>query len=55
MAKPKSAESDFNTGIAVLVQKATGSKPVKGEDLIRGPKLKKAFREAKKRAAKRKP
>ncbi len=54
MANRKPASPDFNTGIATLVRKATGTKPVKGEDLISDPKLKKAFREAKKRAAKKK-
>jgi len=54
MAKQKPATGDFNTGVAVLLRKATGTKKVKGEDLIGDPKLKKAFIEAKKRAANKK-
>lgn len=51
MANRKPATEDFNTEIAVLVRRATGTKKQKGEDLISDPKLKKVFREAKKRAA----
>lgn len=54
MATRKPAASDFNSGVAVLLRKATGTKPVKGEDLISDPKLKKAFIAAKKRAAAKK-
>jgi len=53
MANRKQPASDFNRGIATLVRKATGTKKVKGEDLISDPKLKKAFIAAKKRAAKK--
>ena len=55
MANRKPVESDFNTGIAVLLRKATGTKKQKGEDLISDPALKKAFIALKKKAAKKKP
>jgi len=51
MANPK--QPDVNEQAALLVRKATGTKKQKGEDLIRDPKLKAAFKEAKKRAAKK--
>ena len=51
MANRKPDTSDFNTGVAVLLRRATGTKKTKGEDLISDPWLKKAFMEAKKRAA----
>jgi hypothetical protein len=54
VATRKPSASDFNTGVAVLARKATGTKKVKGEDLISDPKLKKQFREIKKRAAAKK-
>ena len=54
MATRKPSESDFNTGVAVLLQKVTGKKKVKGEDGIADPKLRKAFIAAKKRAAAKK-
>jgi hypothetical protein len=51
--KPSSKEdaADFNTDIAVMVRKATGSKKVRGEDLLSDPRMKKEFRDIKKRAA----
>jgi len=53
--KPKDEDApDFNTDVAVLVRKATGTKRVRGEDLISDPVLKKKFREIKKRAASKK-
>jgi len=51
VANRKPDSSDFNSDVAVLVRKVTGTKPVRGEDLISDPKLKKKFREIKKRAA----
>jgi hypothetical protein len=45
--------SDFNTDIAVLVRRATGSKKVRGEDLLSDPRMKREFRAIKKRAAKK--
>jgi len=54
VATRKSVDSDANTTAAVLVRKATGTKRVRGEDLISDPKLKKEFREIKKRDASRK-
>jgi hypothetical protein len=51
--KPEEA-SDFNMDIAVLVRKTTGSKKVRGEDLLSDPRMKKEFREIKKRAASKK-
>jgi hypothetical protein len=44
---------DFNTDIAVLVRRTTGSKKVRGEDLLSDPRMKKEFRAIKKRAAKK--
>jgi hypothetical protein len=44
-------DPDFNSDVAVLVRKATGTKRVRGEDLISDPKLKKKFRALKKRTA----
>jgi hypothetical protein len=54
--KPASEEdaSDFNTGVAVLVRKVTGTKRVRGEDLLSDPKMKKRFQALKKRAAAKK-
>jgi len=51
-SKPKS--QDANTSAAVAVLELTGSDPVKGEDLISDPKLKKAFKDAKKQAKSKK-
>ena len=51
MANRKPVESDFNSDVAVLLRRATGTKKTKGEDLISDLGLKKAFLEAKKRAA----
>lgn len=50
MANPKRPEPDVNSTVAVLVMEATDSKPTKGEDLIGDPKLRKAFKDAKKQA-----
>jgi hypothetical protein len=50
VATRKQAAEDCNTTTAVLVRKATGTKKVRGEDLITDPKLKKQFREIKKQA-----
>jgi hypothetical protein len=47
----KEDASDFNTDVAVAIRKATGNKHVRGEDLLSDPRLKKEFREIKKRAA----
>jgi hypothetical protein len=47
----ESEESDFNTDVAVAVRKITGSDKVRGEDLLSDPKLKKKFRDIKKRYA----
>jgi hypothetical protein len=52
MANPK-PEKDANTDAEKAVRKVTGAKPQKGEDLIRDPKLKAAFIELKKLAAKK--
>jgi hypothetical protein len=41
---------DINAGAASAVKKTTYSGPAKGEDLIADPKLRKAFKDAKKRA-----
>ena len=41
---------DANATAATLVRKATGSKRVKGESLMGSARLRKAFRDAKKRA-----
>ena len=50
--KPSKADApDFNTDVAIAVRKVTGSKRIRGEDLISDPKLKKKFRQIKKRAA----
>jgi hypothetical protein len=46
--------SDTNATAATLVREATGSKRAKGEDLIGSPDLRKAYRDAKKRASKKK-
>ena len=54
MANPKTSDSDFNSGVAVLLRKATGTKKQNGEDLISDPKLKKKFIALKKKAAKAK-
>jgi hypothetical protein len=51
---PKDEASDFNSDVAVAVRKITGTKRVRGEDLISDPALKKKFREIKKRAASKK-
>jgi hypothetical protein len=53
--KPASNEDapDFNTAAAVLVRKVTGTKRVRGEDLLSDPRMKKEFRAIKKRAAKK--
>jgi len=51
--KPSEAP-DFNSDIAVLVRKATESKKVRGEDLLSDPRMKKEFREIKRRAATKK-
>lgn len=53
MANRKQPSGDPSVTAVLLVNKVTGSKPVKGEDLIADPKLKKAFIAAKKRAAKK--
>jgi len=53
MANRKASASDANGTASSLVRKATGSTRQNGEDLIGDPKLKKAFQEAKKRAAKK--
>lgn len=50
MANPKKRSLDFNSSAATAVLELTDSKPGKGEDLIADPVLKKAFRDAKKRA-----
>jgi hypothetical protein len=50
VANPKKSGQDFNSSAATAVLELTGSKRVKGEDLISDPKLRKAFTEAKKRA-----
>ena len=42
---------DVSVATVLLLNKATGTKKQKGEDLISDPKLKKAFIAAKKRAA----
>jgi hypothetical protein len=55
VATRKPSDSDANTTAAVLVRKATGTKKVRGEDLISDPRLKKEFREIKKRAASKRP
>lgn len=43
-------KQDLNASAALAVKDATDSKPGKGEDLIADPKLRKAFKDAKKRA-----
>ena len=50
MANSKPKSQDANTCAAAAVLELTDSAPVKGEDLISDPKLKKAFKDAKKRA-----
>jgi len=54
VATRKPSPPDFNSDVAVLVRKATGTKRVRSEDLISDPKLKQEFREIKKRAASKK-
>lgn len=49
MPKRKLTPRDTNETAAALVQKVTGSKPVRGEDLLGSEELKRKFREAKKR------
>ena len=51
MAIPKPPLSDANATAARLVREATGEKPVRGEDLIEDPELRKQFVAAKKRYA----
>jgi hypothetical protein len=46
--KPKC--QDVSTSALAAVLEITESEPVKGEDLIGDPKLRKAFKDAKKRA-----
>lgn len=46
-------KQDVNTATVAAVALATGTRIPKGEDLISDPKLKKAFREAKKRVQKK--
>ena len=46
--------SDFNTDVAVLVRRTTGTKKVRGEDLLSDPRMKKEFHAIKKRAASKK-
>lgn len=48
MANRKASSWDTNSDAAVMVRKATDSGRAKGEDLIASPKLKKAFKAAKK-------
>jgi hypothetical protein len=55
MANPKPKPQDINASAAVAVLELTDSEPVKGEDLIEDPKLRKAFKDAKKRAKAKKP
>jgi hypothetical protein len=43
-------KQDINTSAALAVLGVTDSKLAKGEDLIADPKLRKAFKDAKKRA-----
>lgn len=50
MANPKKKGQDFNSGAATAVLELTDSKRAKGEDLIADPKLRKAFKDAKKKA-----
>lgn len=50
MATRKPAQ-DVNANVAVAVRKATGTEKQKGDSLIADPKLRKAYREAMKRAA----
>jgi hypothetical protein len=50
VATRKPSDSDANTTAAVLVRRATGTKKVRGEDLISDPGLKKKFREIKRQA-----
>ena len=50
MANRKQKELDLNSGVATAVMELTDSERVKGEDLIADPKLRKAFKDAKKRA-----
>jgi hypothetical protein len=54
VANRKPSEADFNTDVAILLRRATGTKRVRDEDLISDPKLKKQFRDLKKRAANKK-
>ena len=53
MANRKSASQDVNVAAVLLLNKATDSKPVKGEDLFNDPKLRKAYAALKKRAKKK--
>jgi hypothetical protein len=48
VANRKKTNQDFNSDAATVVLELTGSKRSKGEDLIADPKLRKAFKEAKK-------
>jgi hypothetical protein len=50
VANSKPKHQDANTNAVTAVLEITESEPEKGEDLIADPKLKKAFKDAKKRA-----
>jgi hypothetical protein len=50
VANRKKSGQDFNTSALAAVLEITDSGPVKGEDLIGDPKLRKAFKDAKRRA-----
>lgn len=54
MATRKPSQPDFNSGVVSAVLELTGTKKKGGESLISDPKLRKQFREIKKRAAAKK-
>lgn len=53
MATRNPKANDLNSDVAAGVRKATGTKKQKGESLIADPKLRRAYREAMKRAGKK--